>query len=215
MKSIHKKILLTLLPTLLLTGCSLSPIETPMIQSYAILPTQTNTLPTNTSSMVAHKTTVHLTTISATAPYDSNQIFYSTSPYNIAAYHYNQWIAPPSTMLSNTLSQYLNQTTDFVILNGNYIGNSQLHLTINLNSLIQVFNSQKTESHVELNVSAFVANSNSGKTLATENFLIKTPAEPNPLGMVKATNLAAKKLVLKLTVWLQNINRTQKTTASK
>ena len=192
-----------LLSTALLTGCSISPVESPVIKSYGILPSQSDT--TDTKLIQKSKKIIYIAEMTANNPYDTTQMFYSKSTYQIQAYNYNQWMAPPAGMLTNVLTQYLNHSKSVLAVSGNYIGSSQLRLTTRLNSLIQNFNQSVTSTNVALNVTAIATNSNSGVTLETKNFVVNVTAAPNPLGMVKATNEATDKMVVEIANWIQTV----------
>lgn len=194
----------TLLSTALLAGCSISPIETPVINSYGILPSQSDA--TDTKQMQQNKKTIiYIAEMTSTNPYDTTQIFYSKSTYQIQAYNYNQWIAPPASMLTNVLTQHFNHSKNVLAVSGNYIGSSQLRLTTRLNSLIQDFTQSGTSTNVVLNITAITTNSDSGVTLETKNFIVNVVAAPNPLGMVKATNEATNKMVIEIANWIQKV----------
>ena len=181
-----RKLFIVTLSTVLLSGC-LSPVKTNELSTYTL----TN-YPANT---VAHKVGAHgtllVTTPSASPGYQSSDMIYVTTPYQLKAFADHAWVAPPSQLLLPLLTEKLQKTGQFkAVVSTPFTGFSTYQLNTRVLSLQQEF--LQPQSDVRLMMSATLVNTATGRVIGDRTFTAIVPAmSNNPYGGVLATNKAA------------------------
>ena len=194
-----------LVSSTLLTGC-LQPIKTPKQHLYALNPSNAtkHSKPAATKAHQKHNQhfrdqTLLVMPTQAASSLQTDQIAYSVQPYHIDYYQHNRWIAPPAEQLNNLIIQRLNQAQIFQsVVSTPFTGDTDLRLDTRLLQLRQVFNHDKSKSHVKLVLAAQLSNAHTGKVIKARQFSVSLPAAPNPRGGVVAVNKGIDKILSQL-----------------
>jgi cholesterol transport system auxiliary component len=185
-----KHIIMLAAMTMVLSSCSLfSPVPNPNT-TYML-----NTLPHNIPvSHVRHGTM--MVAASDTVPvYNTVDMAYTTSPYQVAYFAKSTWAETPAQMLKPLMVQTLNKTHHYrVVTSTETAGQSDYVLHTQIVDFRQVFTLGSSAVHIMM--SAQIVNTNSGHVIATKVFKVVVPAPQNsPYGGVVAANEATAEML--------------------
>lgn len=183
----------SLLIVLLLSSCSIfPPVKTDNYTSYVI-----NTVPDVTRQSSGHKT-LYVSQVAANPFYDTNEMAYSTQPYQVDYFAKNKWSEPPAKMLRPLIIQSLQNTKHFHAVTSTTSSVSYDYiLNVKLIELRQLFICKS--SFVILKINAEIINARSGKIIASRRFVIrKSVRYLSPFGGVVAINKAVEEMLKEL-----------------
>ncbi len=178
----------------LLAGCSiLSPVSGD--QNHYVL----NKLPPIPAKKTPHPVTLLVARPDATVFYKTNQMAYSTHPYQIAYFAKNVWATSPTDMLQSLIIQSLLNTHYYhaVIPPGvsaryDYVLNTQVE------KLLQDYTA--SPGMLRLIVKAEIVRMANYKIVASKQFVVNVPISPtSPCGGVVAANKATADMLRQLT----------------
>ena len=135
--------------------------------------------------------TILVSTPLADPGYQTSEMMYMLTPYQLSSYANNQWVAPPSQMLLPLFVQALRQTGYFfAVVSPPFIGVTNYRCETRLLKLRQEF--FLSISQVRLTVQALLIKNSTNRIIASQLFevLISAPSN-NPYGGVLAANQAA------------------------
>ncbi len=177
---------------LLLSACS--PLRMPQQNTYAINNLEKAAVPHYGRS---HNTLL-VTMPTASPGYNSSNMIYMITPFELQSYAVNRWVAPPATMLMPLFVDALRRSHYFAaVVSPPFSGITTYRLNTNLQLLQQEFILPTSE--VNLSVLATLVNSTTNQVVASKEFDIKVPSPANnPYSGVLAANQAASKLSAQL-----------------
>ena len=180
----------------LLAGCTLlTPVTLPPMQTYTInLPGKITENPPPVLEQ-----SIMVMPVLANRGFDTKAMLYQQTPYTLAAFAQNAWIAPPASMLTALITQSLQASHLFkAVLNSPSLASSRYTLTTTLTSLYQDFTVSPSEVVLDLNAS--LINNQSNQTIAEKSFHLRLQTNRDtPYAGVTAINQAASTLVTELT----------------
>lgn len=181
----HFKNLLVLIIFIFLTGCSVfGPVSTSS-QTYVINPDVHPAVKSNRSHA-----TLLVAPVSSDSIYNTNQMAYSTKPYEIAYFSKNEWAEAPPQMLQTLLVQTLQNTHHFSAVTMSPTSSYTYLLNAQLLELRQVFNSYGSQLYLKMRIQ--LVNGTTNQVIATKQFsVVQTPPMRSPYGGVIAANRAA------------------------
>lgn len=176
--------------SLLLFGCSLSPIPQQPVKRYTIAPMHYALL----KKRVASSATVLVGRIAANPGYDSTKMIYVNVPFRLRAYANNMWVAPPAQLLHLVLVNALREQHFFhAVVSPPFIGATTYSVAVRLLDIQQEFLQPSSNVHLALQVEVMRVQDN--RVLAQHVFQIAVPALGNdPYSGVLAINKAAQQL---------------------
>lgn len=131
----------------------------------------------------------------AQAGYDTDQMLYMQCPYQIKAYSYNRWVAPPHEMLATLLAQSLRNTCYFnAVVTPPFAGTIHYRVESRLVKLQHEFFC--SPSRVRMILHVVLVNSITNNAIA-ERVIERVICAPmnNPYGGVLAANVATKQIL--------------------
>ena len=134
----------------------------------------------------------------AAAGYDTRRMIYTRTAHQLEYFARNEWVDTPSYMLQPLMVAAIEQTQAFnAVLPKLAAVKTELRLETEMLGLLQDFNSKP--SVVRFTLRATIIDNASGKVIALREFTNQVPAaSDNPIGGVKAANLAVNSLLKQL-----------------
>ncbi len=178
-----------------LTGCSvLGPVETPTINIYTL------NIPASDLKITypMREKTLLVSATQANPELQSTDMIYAQRAYELKSFARNRWAAPPASMFSALLPQYLTEHGCFrAVVSPPFIGNTDWTLQTRLLTLQQVF--EKDSSTIELNMEMTLLDNRTHQIIAHQMIDTKVPAtENNPYAGVVAANRATQIMLQKM-----------------
>lgn len=182
--------------SMLLVGC-LSPVETPPLSTYTLIP---NATPLARSSTQV-KASMLVATTHAEPGYTTSKMMYVLIPYKLKAYADNAWASPPSAMFSPLVASSLRDMNYFkTVMNGPFAGSTDYILYTTIEVLQQEF--MQPVSQVRLKVFASILDVKTNQVIASQDFIQRAPAPGNdPYSGVLATNAVANTMADRIAVF--------------
>ena len=136
--------------------------------------------------------------------YNTDQIAYTSHPYQVAYFAKSYWAAKPAKMLQSLIIQSLQDTHYFHAVNASpAMGKYDFILVTQLVQLQQDFLSQP--SLLRLTVRAQLINARNNSIVATKQFSVIEPTVQNtPYGGVQAANKAVNKVLRQIGLFCMN-----------
>lgn len=185
----------------LLAGCGvLSPVEAPQIHQYQIITAVSDPA----SCQGAGKSSVlQISPVQVFAPYDSKNMYYSESQYEINSYALSQWSANPGFMLTQAIQQKLQQSCAYSnVVSADVMSTAKYRLVSQLIDFKQVING--SSATMNLTVLAQLIDNSNNLVVKSKTFTETAPVTANPDGYIKGANDATAAFLNDLTTWLSN-----------
>ena len=188
-----------LLTSITFTGCSvLSPVATPINHQYMIKSTSKPRVCTNKSSL-----DIQVLLTEADQPYNSYNMYYTNSPYELNQYSYSVW----ATLPQNTINQAVQQSIMNSCIFNNVVGAdiiipSQYKIKSKLLELKQ--NIGKQQSNVTLSILVQLINSRENTVQSSKIFTETTNIQTSPQGMSQGTSVNLELFLKELNDWLNS-----------
>lgn len=185
--------LIILASSLILTSCSLSPVQSRPINKYTITGKLKQYQSPRSKSCQVSDTLLVMNTV-VQPEYQGEQMYYMQKLHQLEAYSQNMWAAPPADMLQTLLAQKLHQAHYFAhVTTPPFSGNYRYVLRTHLLILRQEF--FKPVSRVRLAMRAEIIDKKRGCLLSSRTFqVIEKARGNNPYSGAAAANRAASKL---------------------
>ena len=134
----------------------------------------------------------------AAAGFDTRRMIYTRTAHQLEYFARNEWVDTPSYMLQPLMVAAIEQTQAFnAVLPKLAAVKTDLRLETEMLGLLQDFNSKP--SVVRFTLRATIIDNASGKVIALREFTNQVPAtSDNPIGGVKAANLAVNSILKQL-----------------
>ncbi len=180
---------------LMLTGC-LSPVKTQQPNVYII-----DKIP---PAMITKRTRPFtlLVMLPETAPaYDSTEMAYSISPYQITYFSHTQWAETPGQMLQPLIVRTLLNTHHFrAVVTAPFIGRYDYILSTQIVELKQNF--MFRPALLELTMRAQITRTSDNQLVGNQQFIVREPLfQCGPYGGVLAANRAVAEVLGELAVF--------------
>jgi cholesterol transport system auxiliary component len=178
----------------LLSACSFAPVSTPAVAKYFLQPLPQQ-LPEPTERM--HKGSVLIMPIKSAPGYNSNNMHYVITPYQLQTFVTHQWVSPPAVMWQPILVSSLRHAGVAVVVSTPTPVQTDYSVQVHLYQFEQNF--QRPQSVFDLTATAQVQNNHTGKVIALKSFSTHVPAQANtPYGGVLAANQAIAQMDAKI-----------------
>lgn len=190
MKQLSKTLMLSMMVALI-AACG--PVKLPEQKNYK-LSQAANVKPSHQKRFG----TILVSKIGALGVMDSDDLHYSTKPYEIRSYVNHHWAARPADMLEGLIIKSLQNSHAFQsVVPASFTGDVNYRLKTELVSLHQSFASQP--SQVEIVLLAYLIDDKKDKVIKSARLKEVIPAPSNtPYGGVLAANKATSNLLSKL-----------------
>jgi cholesterol transport system auxiliary component len=154
-----------------------------------------NTLPQNVAVHRGHNGTMMVATPDSVPIYNTVDMAYTTSPYQIAYFAKSTWAETPGQMLKPLLVETLHKTHHYrVVTSTETAGQSDYVLHTQIVEFRQVFFMGSSDVHFKM--AAQIVKTNSGQVIANKLFYVVEPAPENsPFGGVVAANHATAEML--------------------
>jgi cholesterol transport system auxiliary component len=175
-----------------LAGCSMfSPVQNPKL--YVI-----NKVPAHVPTRHKSGNTIQVQAPDSSPIYSTNDMAYTTTPYQISYFAKNTWAEAPAIMLKPLMVQTLQKTHHYnSVTTSDTLVQTDFVLHTQLLQLQQDFG--QGGSYVHLQVRAQLVRSATGTVVATKLFDVTAPApQASPYGGVIAANQAAEEFLQQL-----------------
>ncbi|OGT67618.1 MAG: hypothetical protein A3J38_10185 [Gammaproteobacteria bacterium RIFCSPHIGHO2_12_FULL_45_9] len=134
----------------------------------------------------------------AASGYNTANMLYTKTPYDVQAYALHAWVAPPGDLLLPVIVKALTATGHFkAVVMAPFTGATTLQLQMTLLMLQQEF-TQDNQSRVHLSIQANLLNTTTGRVLANRIFTAVVPAGADAYSGVLATNQAARQIAVQV-----------------
>lgn len=184
--------------TVLLSGCSFSPVKIAPESSYTITqwPQKNVVLGQSQTSK-----TILITTPVATPGYESSNMIYVMVPYQLRSFANHHWVSSPAQLLLPLLANHMRARGYFKgVVTSPFSGGTTYQLNTQLLVLQQEF--LQPQSVVRLTMQATLLSGATGKMIGSRVFEAVVPAKNNnPYGGVLATNKAANQVLSQIAYW--------------
>lgn len=185
----------------LLGGCSVLPSRhsSHVVDQYRIAPTISSG---SQNTQGAACTSIKVAKATSAPGFGGTDMRYSNKHYRIGAFAYHRWIATPADMLTQPLVEQLRASDRFThVIDNTSPVPAPLLLNTQLVSLVQVFN-HNHKSQVRLIVEESLIDAENNHILGSRQFVSTSPAAPNPIAGVAATNSAVTQWTKSVRQWL-------------
>lgn len=208
-KKLWYKITLLTSASITMAGCGslLSPVKAPQINTYTI--SSASSLQINDASPQLKDLTIFVGHLLATAPYDTNQMIYSTEAMRLNNYSANNWSTNPSTLINQVLAYDLNQAQIFKnVTTSNFIGYSNYRLVSQLQKLLYNVNNDRAQT--DLVITYALLESRHNNLIAQKTFSVSIPSDTvSPQDFAQSTNQAVQELSQQVSTWVVKTLETQ------
>lgn len=175
------------------------PVTIPEVQTYQIA------LPHSNSTECKPRIDAPdllITRMKAEEPYDSDNMYYAKSRYQLNHYSRNQWVAAPNIMLTKVIQEKLLQSCEYGnVVNADFMTSSNYRLNTQLLELQQNIN--ESPAVVTLAVLVQLVDNKANRVVKSKTFIEKTTTTANPAGYVDGTNIVVTKFLANLLAWLK------------
>lgn len=184
-----------------LSGCSVFlPVTTPQLHTYQLEVISYNAAtpcpPSNLSD------TLQITYVRADAPYDTLNMFYSESQYELGSYATHQWVSLPSAMLTQAIQQKILLSCRYAsVVSADFMTTAKYRLTNQVTNLKQTIN--KESAAFSLTVISQLVDNKTNQVLKSNTADINLPISSTPQGYIEGANRATNKFLEQLLIWLQ------------
>jgi len=180
-----KNKILSVVCLVLLTGCSLKPLDVKEQKTYLLVPGIFVPLSKHTSPKTL------LVTVPAADPgYQTAAMAYMRTPYQLQYYTQNRWVDAPAQLILPWVVEALRKTHGFSqVVSPPYTSHLNLRLDLRLVELFQDFTLRPSVVHFKLH--AQLIDMNTQQILGSHDCVVTKPApSENPRGAVGGANRA-------------------------
>jgi cholesterol transport system auxiliary component len=183
------KIVWIIVASFMLSACSLSPVKIPPMAKFTLSPS----VVLKPAGRQSNKTLLVSTPV-ASAGYNTKQMQYMMTPYQLQAFAHNQWVAPPAQMLTPIFAAAIRSQKFYkAVVEPPFSGLTDYNLQTQLMSFDQNF--MQPVSRFVMVVQASLVNNATNRVVASRRFKVVMPAPGNnPYAGVLAANKAVAKL---------------------
>ena len=184
-------IMLAMMVPFWLGGCGLGSLTKPVAQTqidHTLLPSSVQCRYLKLAPVDAD---LFIPTIVAVAPYNSDNMWYSTIDGTLQSYSYHEWAAAPTSLLQPLIAKAIRQAHFF-----HSVWASSTSTAIGMQMLsLQLVSFYQSLGKQVFNISIVAQLTNAEhQVIASRPFMISVPSAPNYQGMVEAANRASGKM---------------------
>lgn len=181
----------------LLSNCSLiAPVKTPNTQEYLIKYNSVQVACKNQSNY-----SIYVQHTSAEPPYNTNNMYYSTTPYSLNHYNYSIWATLPQNSINQAVEQMLSNSCLFNnVVNHN---NNMISTDYTLNSKIVEIKQNIINSTPQavIKIQVYLIN-NKKRVINNKLFIEKSPIKASPENMAIGISTNLEKFLDNLNTWI-------------
>ena len=169
---------------LFLSACS--PVKLPGVASYSLTSLHAKKAPGRSRTNI----TLGVTAPSASPGYETSDMIYMITPYQLSSFALHKWVAPPAQMILPIVVQAIRSTGYFkAVVSAPYSATTNYRMDFQLLKLQQEFLLPKSKVRMQVQVNLF--NNRTSKIIASRRFNVLVPAASNtPYSGVLAANKA-------------------------
>ncbi len=197
-----KNIIKTSALVFIVSGCGMfGPVTPPQIHTYQLEAVGHNEL--NAQCPVnASKDILQITNVKADAPYDTTNMYYSQSTYQLDSYALNQWVSLPSAMLTQAIQEKVLSSCKYAsVVNAEFMTIAKYRLTNQVVNFKQVMN--KDKSTFNMTVISHLVDNKTNQVIKGNTFDVSIPVSASPTGYIDGANQATGKFLEELLAWLK------------
>jgi ABC-type uncharacterized transport system auxiliary subunit len=194
-----QKFIIIVMGSSVLCACGmLSPVVTPEIKQYQIISAASAAASCKPNPSLP---ILQVSPVRVFAPYDTRNMYYSESQYQLNAYALNQWAANPSWMFTQSIFQRLQQSCIYGnVVSAEFMITAKYRLTSQVMDFKQVING--TTASMNLNIVEELVDNSTNQVLRSKTFIETSQVEANPAGYIKGANDVMDSFLSDLTTWL-------------
>lgn len=201
-KSMMQKVIILIIGMLgiLLNSCGiLSPVDEPQIKQYQLT---LNLAPdTQACAPSANAPILQISPVKVYAPYDTRNMYYSESPYQLSSYAFNQWSTMPEFMFNQAILQKLIATCIYSnVVNAEVMSVAKHRLVVQVMDFKQVISAES--ANMNFTVLAQLIDNKTNAVIKSKTFAEVLPVSPDPQGYVRGANDIVLQFVNDLADWL-------------
>lgn len=188
-------LVLLVMGLMVLTGCS--PIKLPTVSTYELSSFSSSDVPTHTSS----KAIIAVSNPVANPGYETSQMAYIGTPYQLSYFTRSRWVAPPQQMLLPLVVEALRKQGHYkAVVPAPHLTKTDYRLDLSLLSLEQDF--LLPESRERVIIQATLVDDENNQVISSRQFSTVISAKTNtPYGGVLAANEAVASLCRQIACW--------------
>ena len=185
---------------LLLNACGiLSPAVTPTVKQYQI--TAAAAASDAPACKAVNSAILQVSQVQVFAPYDTKNMYYSESQYQLNNYSLNQWATQPSSMFTQAVLQKLLQSCIYSnVVSSDFVATAKYRLVMQLMDFKQIINGN--DASMNLTLLAELIDNTTNQVIKSKTFSETSPTTPNAQGYIAGANAATAQLLSDLTAWL-------------
>ncbi|MBP9742501.1 MAG: membrane integrity-associated transporter subunit PqiC [Burkholderiales bacterium] len=185
----------------LLSSCGiLAPVAEPQIKEYQLVANSSDI----TSCMANPNAPIlQVSPVKVFAPFDTRNMYYSESEYQLNSYALNRWSTHPGYMLNQAILQKLISTCTYSnVVNAEVMSVAKYRLVAQVMDFKQVINSN--DATMNLTVLVQLIDNTSNMVMKSKTFMETLNVTPDPSGYIKGANAVVAQFTNDLALWLQS-----------
>lgn len=188
---------------LIISGCSVFlPVTTPQIHTYQLDVINHDKLQVQCPDNVAVPAMLQISYARANPPFDTINMFYSTSQYELDSYATHQWVSLPASMLTQAIQEKVLLSCQYSgVVNADFMTTAKYRLNTQIVNLKQTINQES--SVFTLSIIEHLVDNRTNQVLKSNTFDIDVPVAASPKGYIQGANIATAKFLDQLMVWLK------------
>lgn len=195
----RKYLLPVVLTTSFISGCGvLSPVPAPEVKQFQIVsavPSVDSCKPNSQSTII------QVSPVKVYAPFDTRNMYYSESQYQLNSYSLNQWATNPGQMITQAIQEKLQASCNYSsVVNADFMITAKYRITTEAMDFKQTINGGS--SAVNLSVVAHLIDNSSNRVIKGKTFEETSAVSPNIDGYIKGANDVTQSFVNDLATWL-------------
>ncbi len=194
------KLLMSLITSAGLISCSVfSPVNTPSNHQYVI---QYST-PTFKCATKQQNISIQVLMTDAESPYNSYNMYYTNSPYELKKYSYSTWAILPQQTINQAIEKSLmNSCTFSNVIGSDVLIPTQYKIKTRLLELKQ--NITKEQTNVTISILIQLINSPKNSIKNSKIFIESANIQPSPQNMAYGTSQNLQLFLTELNNWLSS-----------
>ena len=122
--------------------------------------------------------------------------------YELDSYSRNQWVAPPSGMLTKAIQEKLLQSCSYNnVVSADFMTSAKYRLNSQLIELKQKF--EDNNATMNLAILVQLVDNSSNQVVKSKTFIVNEKVTPNQAGYVVGANQAVEDFLSELVLWLK------------
>lgn len=186
----------------LLNSCGiLSPVAEPQIKEYQLV---TNSSDSASCTANPNAPILQVSPVKVFAPFDTRNMYYSESEYQLSSYALNRWSTHPGYMLNQVILQKLISTCTYSnVVSAEVMSVAKYRLVAQVMDFKQVINNPN-DATMNLTVLVQLVDNMSNMVVKSKTFVETLNVTPDSSGYIKGANSVVTQFTNDLVLWLQS-----------